>query len=119
MHVAVVGASDNRHRYSYKAFHILKEQGHRVYPVNPNHTNIEGDIVYPNLASIPTAIDTITLYVNPQTSNTLTEDLIKVQPQRVIFNPGSENHLLESALNKAGIDTLQACTLVLLHTGQF
>jgi len=59
------------------------------------------------------------MYVNSQISNQLTEDILRLNPQRVIFNPGSENNSLESILHKNGIKTEQACSLVLLRTGQF
>jgi hypothetical protein len=49
----------------------------------------------------------------------LIDYLRSINPRRVIFNPGTENPELERALEKSGIQTEEACTLVLLHTGQF
>ena len=64
-------------------------------------------------------IDTVTLYVGPANQEGLFAYLKALSPRRVIFNPGTENPDLERELETAGIQTEEACTLVLLHTGQF
>jgi uncharacterized protein len=64
-------------------------------------------------------IDTVTMYVNPAISNKYKDDLIAVRPKRVIFNPGSENTPLATALKESGIEVENACTLVLLRSGQY
>ncbi|MEE4272107.1 MAG: CoA-binding protein [Thermoanaerobaculales bacterium] len=117
--VAVLGASTNPERYSNKAILRLLENGHEVVPVHPALDEVEGLKVVPNLAAIGGAVDTLTMYVSPKLSAKMTDAILALKPGRVIFNPGTENAELESALNDAGIGTLQACTLVLLATGQF
>jgi hypothetical protein len=42
-----------------------------------------------------------------------------IKPRRVIFNPGTENPRLARSLRADGIEVEEACTLVLLQTGQF
>jgi predicted CoA-binding protein len=64
-------------------------------------------------------VDTVTLYVGPTRQEGLLEGLLKVRPRRVIFNPGTENPKLEEALNSAGLEVIQACTLVLLRSGAY
>jgi predicted CoA-binding protein len=64
-------------------------------------------------------IDTLTLYVNEGISSSLKKEIIDLKPKRVIFNPGSENIELMKSLVEAGILTEEACTLVLVRTGQF
>lgn len=117
--VAVVGASPNPERYSNKAVRLLLEHGHEVIPVHPTALSIEGIPVVRNLQDIAGSIDTVTLYITADRSNELTESLIHLNPGRVIFNPGTENATLLSALQAQGIPTEEACTLVLLRTGQY
>jgi hypothetical protein len=45
--------------------------------------------------------------------------VMRLQPKRVIFNPGTENPELMKQLAAEGIEVEEACTLVMLHTGQF
>ena len=117
--VAILGASQKPERYSYKAFHMLKEYGHTPLPVSPTLKELEGSAVYGALAQIKEPVDTLTMYVGPQISASLYAEILKLKPKRVIFNPGSENPELEKSLAAAGIHVVEACTLVLLRTNQF
>lgn len=117
--VAILGASDNPERYSFKAFEMLKEYGHTPVPVSPTLKNLAGLEVFPNLSNIKDAVDSLTMYVNSKISSALETEILALNPKRVIFNPGSENSELQKKLTAKGIKVEQACTLVLLRTGQF
>ena len=117
--VVIVGASDNPERYSHKALLLLRRHGHEVVPVHPKLVEIEGIQVVPDLSAITGKVDTVTMYVGAAISAGLQEKLTALHPRRVIFNPGAENVVLAEALQKAGIACEEACTLVLLNTGQF
>ena len=117
--VVVLGASPKPERYSNKAVRLLLEHGHRVIPVHPAITEIEQLPVVRALEHIETPVDTLTVYLSPALSAPLQPDLLKLKPERVIFNPGTENPELKQALERDGIATEEACTLVLLNTGQF
>ncbi len=119
MLVAVLGASPKKERYSNKAIQMLRSHGHRVIPVNPGHKKIDGLPVVGRLTDIPQPVDTVTVYVGPDHIGPLIPDIVKLKPARVILNPGAESDELVKALNRAKIPHLEACTLVLLSTGQF
>ncbi|MBL9131364.1 MAG: CoA-binding protein [Verrucomicrobiaceae bacterium] len=117
--VVIIGASDNPERYSHKALLLLRRHGHEVVPVHPKLAEIEGIPVTADLSAISGAVDTVTMYVGAAISAGLKDKLAAMRPRRVIFNPGAENADLARDLEKAGIACEEACTLVLLHTGQF
>lgn len=117
--VLVLGASDREERYAYKAIQRLLEKGFSVIPVNPNLQEVLGLAVQADIKNISEKIDTVTVYLSAKRSSPLTEELIALAPNRIIFNPGAENTELEEKLRHAGIQVLHACTLVLLGTGQF
>lgn len=117
--VVIVGASNNPERYSHKALISLRSHGHEVVPVHPKLAEIEGITVVQDLSLISGPVDTVTMYVGSAISSGLQEKLTLLQPRRVIFNPGAENAELADALEKSGISCEEACTLVLLNTGQF
>ena len=119
MNVAILGASTNPDRYANKAQRLLVEHGHHVIPVTPNYPEVLGEPARASLGDIDQPVDTVTLYVGPARQDALLEPLLALRPRRVIFNPGTENTPIEQALEQAGIQTLRACTLVLLRTGQF
>jgi predicted CoA-binding protein len=117
--VVIVGASDKPDRYAHKAQLLLSQHGHEVVPVHPRLENIEGVPVVADLSQVTGAVDTVTMYVGAAISQGLGDKLISVKPKRVIFNPGAENAELEEKLSQAGIEVEEACTLVMLRTGQF
>jgi predicted CoA-binding protein len=116
---AVIGASPLQDRYANKAMRLLADHGHTVIPVAPRYDTLEGRKVYPCLTQIPEKIDTVTLYVGPARQETMIEEIIQTAPGRVIFNPGTENPAAYDKLKAAGIEVLEACTLVLLKTNQY
>ena len=117
--VVVLGASPKPERYSNKAVSLLKTHGHKVIPVHPAIKEIVGLPVAASLAEIDRSVDTLTLYVSSVHSTPLIDTIISLNPARVIFNPGTENPVLRSALKEQDIHAEDACTLVLLNTGQF
>jgi len=119
MRVAVLGASPNKERYSNKAVLALRAHGHEVVPVNPTQATIEGLTVAKTLSAIKGPVDTVTVYVGPQHIGGLIPEIVALNPKRVIINPGAESDELIKGLKAANIPYEEACTLVLLRTGQF
>lgn len=119
MNVAVLGASANPERYSNKAIKMLLASGHVVLPINTAGGVIEGLPVFSTLSDIDTPVHTVTVYVGPANIKALIPGIIALRPQRVIANPGAESMFLKAATQAANIEYLEACTLVLLSTGQF
>jgi len=60
---AVVGATPKREKYGYKIFKSLKEAGYKVYAVNPNHEEIEGERCYASLSELPEKPDVVDIVV--------------------------------------------------------
>ena len=124
MRVVVIGASNKPDRYSYKAIHNLLAAGHQVLPVHPKLAEVQGLKVSASPEELlPVAsgeeIDTVTLYVNADRSSQLAEQILALKPRRIIFNPGAENPGLLAQARSQGIEGVEACTLVMLATGQF
>jgi predicted CoA-binding protein len=60
--IAIVGASSNPDRDSYKVMKFLIDYEYQIYPVNPNETNILGRKCYPDLESIQEKIDMVDVF---------------------------------------------------------
>ncbi len=63
--IAIVGLSPNSARASHFVGTYLASEGYRVIPVNPRATEIFGEKAYPDLLSIPFAIDLVDVFRNP------------------------------------------------------
>lgn len=114
----IIGATDNPARYANLAANKLVSFGHPI--VNIGIKSGEAAGVPIEQAGEPLKdIDTITLYIGSQTQPQYYEYIMQSKPKRIIFNPGTENPELEELAEKNGIETLEACTLVMLSTGQY
>ncbi len=117
--VAVIGASDDPQKYSYLAVSLLKEKGHRVFPVHPSLKELLGLSVYPSISQVPGPVHTVSLYVASPVSTKIAPEILAAAPKRILFNPGAENPVFEAAAVARGIIALNACMLVMLKTGNF
>jgi predicted CoA-binding protein len=113
-----LGASPNSERYSFLATLLLQEKGYAVYPYGIKKGAI-GNLTILNEWPSTQTIDTVTLYVAPSGQEEYYDAIIALAPRRIIFNPGTENPTLKILAHEKGIDTMDACTLVMLKTGQY
>jgi predicted CoA-binding protein len=116
----VVGATDNPERYSYRAVKLLQTKAIPFVPIGIKKGVVFGEEVLDlRLKPALEEIHTITLYLGPSNQSEWIDYLIGLGPKRVIFNPGTENPQFFQKARAAGIEVLEACTLVMLTTGQF
>ncbi|MGB8190391.1 MAG: CoA-binding protein [Chitinophagaceae bacterium] len=114
----VLGASDNPGRYSYLAVHRLRNYGHPVIAIGKKPGKV-ADINISKEQTPQNDVDTVTLYLNPLHQKMYYDYIVSLNPKRIIFNPGTENDELAVLAAEHGIKTLEACTLVMLSTGQY
>jgi len=114
----ILGASDNPARYANLAANRLKAAGHDIVNIGIKKGESAGVPIVSAGEPLPD-IDTVTLYVGPQKQPQYYDYLLKTKPKRIIFNPGTENAELAELARENGIEPVEACTLVLLSTGQY
>lgn len=114
----VLGASDNPSRYSYLAIQRLRNHGHPVVAIGRKFSRV-GDISIDTEKKPLEAIDTVTMYLSPAHQQEYYEYILSLKPKRIIFNPGAENDELSTLAEQKGIQTIEACTLVMLSTNQY
>ncbi len=114
----VLGASDNPNRYSYKAIKDLRFYHHEVVAIGRKKTKVDDVEINKELSPIQD-LDTVTLYLNANNQKEYYDYILAQKPKRIIFNPGAENDELAELALQNNIIPQEACTLVLLHTGQY
>lgn len=114
----ILGASENPGRYSYLALKKLLANNHSIVAIGKKKGRV-GDTMISNELSNESDIDTVTLYLNPANQKQYYDYILSLNPKRIIFNPGTENDELENMARAKGIAVLEACTLVMLSTGQY
>jgi uncharacterized protein len=114
----VIGASENPERYSNMAINRLKSHEHAVVAIGNKKGTVAGIAIETDKVQADN-IDTVTLYLNPKLQKEYYDYIISLHPKRIIFNPGTENDELADLAVKNNIQPVEACTLVLLSTGQY
>jgi hypothetical protein len=114
----IIGATNNPARYANFAAHRLTSYGHEIINVGIKTGEVAG-VLIERAGIIHSDVDTITLYVGPQHQSEYFDYILQTKPKRIIFNPGTENQELIDLAQQNGIETEEACTLVLLSTGQY
>lgn len=114
----VLGASENPARYSFEAVTRLRKYGHEVIAVGRKAAVVAG-VQIETEPPVVNDIDTVTLYLNPTAQKAYYDFILSLHPKRIIFNPGTENEELEELAQQNGIAAIEACTLVMLNTGQY
>jgi predicted CoA-binding protein len=116
----VIGATDNPNRFAYKAANMLEMLGHEFVPVGIKKGQVLGKEIF-NIRDTPqiSEVHSITLYINPIRQQPWYEYILGLSPERIIFNPGTENPELRELAEARGIKTVYGCTLVMLSSGEF
>ena len=114
----VLGASLKTNRYSNYAIQRLVANKYDVVAFGLRKGTISGIEVDTELLPFKD-IDTVTLYLNPKRQKDYYNYIVSLNPNRVIFNPGTENPEFYALLRLAGVKVEVACTLVLLATNQY
>lgn len=118
MKTLVLGASTDPSRYANRAIKLLRSHNHEVVAVGLDEGKVS-DVPIMHDMPLGEEIDTVTLYLNPVRQKMYYDKILDLKPRRIIFNPGTENYELIKLANANGIETEEACTLVLLNTGQY
>ena len=114
----IIGASTNPERYSYRAAEKLLAHGFEIELIGKRKEMLFNKMISTEKIDFED-IDTVTLYISDKFQPEYYEYIISLNPRRVIFNPGTENPEFEELLFSNDIHAEEACTLVLLGTGQY
>lgn len=114
----VLGASTNPARYSNMAINNLRRKGYEVAAIGNRDGRVDDVDITKEHVPVP-GVDTITMYLNANNQKQYYDYILEQRPKRIIFNPGAENPELAKLANENGISTKNACTLVMLNTGQY
>lgn len=114
----VLGANPNKSKYSYKCVRSLMRHGYEAVPVGKSPGQIEGIEILTGQPDI-SGVDTVALYINSEGQKEYYEYIIKLNPSRIIFNPGTHNKELIDLVRNKGIKVVVDCALIMLSSGSY
>lgn len=115
----VIGASESPSRYSNKAIHALRKYDLPVMAIGKRPGMVADVEIQTGKPKATTQVDTVTMYLSEENQEDMIDYILSLKPRRIIFNPGAENEHFASLASKKGVKTVEACTLVMLSTGQY
>ena len=86
--IAIVGASSNPERDSFKVMKFLLDQGYKIFPVNPKEKDILGLRCYPNLTSIKERVDMVDIFRAKEFIFDLTKEAIEINANVIWMQEG-------------------------------
>jgi uncharacterized protein len=113
--IAVVGLSSNPTKPSLEVAEYLQRQGYRIIPVNPNESEILGEKAYPDLLSVPEAIDVVDVFRNPDAVPEIVRQAIQKRAKVIWMQPGAENYDAADIAEAAGLRTVVGMCMRVQH----
>jgi len=101
--IAVVGLSPKMDRPSFKVAAALQGFGYRIIPVRPMAKEILGERVYPDLASVPEAVDLVDVFRAPEQVDEVIDACIALQVPAVWLQDGVVNEAAALRARAAGL----------------
>lgn len=101
--VAVLGCSPKSDRPSHQVALYLLESGYRVIPVNPACDEILGEVCYPDLASIPEAVDVVDVFRSADALMDAARQAVAKGAKGLWFQDGLRDPAAEALARGAGL----------------
>lgn len=113
--IAVVGASSKPHKPSHRIFRYLKSAGYRVFPVNPQETEVLGERSYGRLQDIPERVDIVDVFRRAERTPDVAADAAAVGAGALWLQLGISNHQAAATASAAGLTVVMDRCIAVEH----
>jgi predicted CoA-binding protein len=111
--IAILGASSDRAKFGNKCVRAYALRGYHVYPINPKDATIEGWSAFKSILDLPVdAVDRVSIYLPPEVSVKVLDEVAKKQATEVWLNPGSDAPEVLEKARQLGLNAIQGCSIV-------
>jgi predicted CoA-binding protein len=110
--VAVIGASNDRHKFGNRAVRAFRKQGYTVVPINPHEAEVEGLKAYASVLDVAGPIDMATFYVPPEVGERIIDEVARKQIPEIWLNPGAESDELVARARALQLQPIIACSII-------
>jgi len=110
--VAVIGASNDQAKFGNKAVRAFLQRGYKVFPVNPNETEVEGLPAFKRIKDVPERPEMVTIYVPPAVLLKLLPDIAEKGCDELWLNPGTESTEVLDEVERLGLNAIRACSIL-------
>jgi uncharacterized protein len=104
--LAVVGASTDPRSFGNTAYRELKSRGFGLVPINPNHTEVEGDKCYRSLTDLPEPLDAALFVLSPKAAVSAVAEARAAGIKYIWFQQMADYKNAVHSAEEAGIETV-------------
>lgn len=115
----MLGASPNPDRYANKAVRSLQKRNIPLVAIGRKEAEIEGIQIRTGKPSDIGEIHTVALYMNSELQKEYYDYILKLNPKRIIFNPGTHNRELADLARGLNIEIVEDCMLIMLNNDRY
>lgn len=113
--IAVVGISSRKERPSNYVSTYMKKNGYNIIPINPNYKIIDELTCYPNLESVKTTIDTVTIFRKPEFAIPIVRSAISIKARAIWMQDGVVNEKAKNIATAADLMVIINDCMLRLH----
>ena len=111
--IAVVGLSNKPDRPSYGVTQYMQAHGYKIIPVNPTCSEILGETCYPDLSSIPVAVDMVNVFRKSEDCLEVAREAVKIGAKSLWLQMGVINQeALDYASSHGLTGIMDKCLMV-------
>jgi len=104
--IAVVGASSDPEKPAHYVPAFLQQHGYRIIPVNPNEADVLGEKSYPDLASVPDAVEVVEIFRRSEDVPPVVEEAIRIGAKAVWMQEGIVHEAAARRAAEAGLEVV-------------
>lgn len=118
--LAVAGVSKNKKKFGNIVFRELGEKGYRLFPVNPNAADIDGEKCYGSLRELPEGVGGVIVVTPPAETAKVVADAAAAGIGRVWLQQGAETAEAISLAREKGLSVVHGeCVLMFAEPAAF
>jgi len=110
--VAVIGASNDRSKFGNKAVRAFQQTGHKVFPVHPSQTEVEGLPCFKSVSELPERPEVVSVYIGPDRLLEILPDIAARGCDELWLNPGTVSGEVLARARELGLSTRQLCGIM-------
>ncbi len=114
--IAVVGLSAEPNRPSYQVAKYLRDHGYKIVPVNPKYPKILSQKSYPDLESIPFAVDMVDVFRKSQDCASVAQQAVAIGARVLWLQQGVVNEEARQIALAAGLTVVMDRCVKIEHT---
>lgn len=111
--IAVAGVSRSGREAANLIYRKLRSRGYLVFAINPNSEEVEGDICYPDLKSIPGGVDGIVIATHPKVTDQIVRECAELGISRMWIHRSFGN----GSVSEAAVDFCRENNLTVIPGG--